>query len=86
MIKVFQRKNILMQSLGKNDIFIKEKLKIWIFSNINQYFDHIYKGNSLNLSVKYDKMVKFTLRMHKIYLKLKFNYKNGHFSSFLSFS
>ena len=79
MIKVFQWKSLLSQSLVKNDHFIKENHKICIFSTIIHYFEHIYKEISLNFAKKFNENIKFTIRTHKIYLKLNFIAKNGHF-------
>ena len=79
MIKVFQRKSLLSQSLVKNDHFMKKNHKICIFSTLIHYFDHIYKGIGLNFDKKFNKSIKFTIRMHKMYLKLNFTSKNVHF-------
>ena len=79
MIKVFLQKSFLSQSLVKNELFIKKNDKICIFSTVCHYFDHIYKGISLNFDEKFNKCIKFTIRMHKMYLKLNFIPKNSHF-------
>ena len=79
MNKVFQWKSLLSQSLVKNDHFIKENHKICIFLTLIHYFENLYMGISLNLDEKFNKSIIFTIRMHKIYLKLNFIPKNDHF-------
>ena len=69
MIKVFQCKSLLMQSLVKNNHLIKENTKFAYFLTIIHYFKKVYKKNILNFDVIYDKIIKFTFIMDKMYLK-----------------
>ena len=79
MIKVFRRKNLLSQSLVKNDHFIKENHKICIFSTIIYHFVNLYKEISINFDENFKISVEFIIRMPKMYLKLNFIAKNNNF-------